>query len=71
MHTTPGIVERAFELARSGRYLNVQEIIRRLKQEKYDNVEAHLSGTGFRRELQALIRATKAASTPAPASSPE
>lgn len=44
-------VERAFELARSGQYRSVSEIIRRLPAEDREVVEAHLTQPNARREL--------------------
>jgi Arc/MetJ-type ribon-helix-helix transcriptional regulator len=44
-------IERAFELARSGQYRSVSEIIRRLPAEDRQSVEAHLAKPNARREL--------------------
>jgi len=44
-------VERAFELARSGLYRSVSEIIRRLPADDRAIVEAHLAQPAARREL--------------------
>jgi hypothetical protein len=49
------IIERAFELARSGKIPSVDELIRKLKRERYDLVEAHIAA-GLRRELRTLYR---------------
>lgn len=46
-----GAIERAFELARSGQYRSVSEIIRRLPAEDRQEVEAHLAEHNARREL--------------------
>jgi len=48
------IIERAFELARSGRCHNVAEVSAKLKQERYESVEAHLAGPSIRRELRRM-----------------
>jgi hypothetical protein len=53
MHS-PTTLERAFALARSGRCASVQEIRAALKRERFDNVEAHLSGPSLARQLRAL-----------------
>jgi hypothetical protein len=45
-------IERAFELARSGSCRTVDEIVRRLKQEQMDKVDAHLGGASIRKELR-------------------
>ena len=44
-------VERAYELARTGRYRCVLEIIRHLEPADRPDVEAHLAEPGARREL--------------------
>ncbi len=44
-------IERAFELARSGHYRSVSEIIRRLPVDDRAAVEAHLAQPAARREL--------------------
>ena len=43
---------RAFELARSGSCRTIEEIVRRLKQEHMDKVDAHLGGASIRKELR-------------------
>jgi hypothetical protein len=45
-------IERAFELARSGSCRTIEEIVRRLKQEHMDKVDAHLGGASIRKELR-------------------
>lgn len=45
-------VERAFELARSGNCRSIEEIVRRLKQEQMDQVDAHLGGSSIRKDLR-------------------
>lgn len=52
--STHSIIERAFELARSGRCQNVAEVGAKLKQERYESVEAHLAGPSIRRELRRM-----------------
>jgi len=49
-------IERAYELARSGPCLNLPEIRKQLKREKFEAVHEHLSGHGLCRELSALCR---------------
>jgi hypothetical protein len=54
--TEPGsgsTIERAFELARSGEYRSVQEIKRRLRDEGFAAVDAHLAGRGISDQLRA------------------
>ena len=49
--TSKSAIDRAFELARSGHYRSVSEIIRRLPADDRPAVEAHLEQPGARREL--------------------
>lgn len=44
-------IDKAFDLARSGMYRSVSEIIRRLPEEDQAIVEAHLAQPAARREL--------------------
>jgi hypothetical protein len=46
-----GAVERAFDLAKSGHYRSVSEILRRLPIEDREAVEAHLAAPDARRQL--------------------
>ena len=67
--STQSTIERAYELARSGRCHSVAEVSSRLKQERYDSVEAHLAGPSIRRELRRLCSEASRGSRPeAPAS---
>jgi hypothetical protein len=54
-------VERAYELARSGSCRTIEDIRRRLTAERYDSVQAHLSGASIKRDLIALCKAAAAA----------
>ena len=49
--TRPAAIERAFDLARSGQYRSVSEIIRHLPAEDRAAVEAHLKEPNARRHL--------------------
>lgn len=49
--TKNSAIDRAFELARSGHYRSVSEIIRRLPVDDRAVVEAHLAQPAARREL--------------------
>jgi len=53
------ILERAFELARSGDCSSIDDIRRRLKAEQYSQVDAHLSGATVRRQLLGLCKEAK------------
>jgi hypothetical protein len=48
---TTSAIDRAFELARSGQYRSVSEILRRLPSDDRAVVEAHLTKPAARREL--------------------
>lgn len=49
------IVERAYELARSGSCRSVQELEGRLKAEKFDSVLSHLNSPSLRKELRQMM----------------
>ena len=51
----PGTVERAFELARTGKHADIAEIVAALKRERHDSVEAHLAGPSIRRDLRRAL----------------
>lgn len=54
----PGnVIERAYELARSGAFANLVEIERTLSREHFMNVAAHMASPSLRRELSRLCRA--------------
>jgi hypothetical protein len=59
-------VERAFELARSGRVSTLTELRRQLSREGHEAVEAHLAGAAIRKQL-AQIFAAAAVQPPNPA----
>ena len=59
--TAQTTLERAFELARSGSCASVNDIRRQLKAERYDQVEAHLSGSSISRQLRALCAEARGA----------
>ena len=49
-------LERAFELARTGECISVDDIRKRLKAEQYSQVDAHLAGAAVRRQLLDLCK---------------
>jgi hypothetical protein len=57
-------LERAFQLARSGRVSNVEEIRKRLKQEGYD-ANAVFVGRSLKTQLRDLIKAVHLETTDA------
>lgn len=50
-------VERAFELAREGSCRSVADIRKQLAAERYESVQAHLTGTAIVGQLKALLKA--------------
>ena len=52
--TAPTTLERAFALARSGTCATVNEIRQQLRAERFDQVDAHLSGSSIARQLREL-----------------
>ncbi len=64
--STSSVIERAYELARSGRCHNVAEVSSRLKQERYESVEAHLAGPSIRRELRRICSEASKSARPVP-----
>jgi hypothetical protein len=53
----PTTVERAFELARSGRCDNLPAIAAALKGERHEAVDAHLAGPSIRKDLRRVWEA--------------
>lgn len=60
----PSTLERAFDLARSGTCASVGDIRLALKRERYDQVEAHLSGHSINRQLRALLAEARPSGAP-------
>lgn len=60
--TAPTTLERAFTLAKSGDFTTVEEIRAQLKRERFDQVEAHLTGPSITRQLRALCDEARATS---------
>jgi hypothetical protein len=58
-------LERAFQLARSGRMATVEDIKKRLKQEGYDERAVADGGRSLTTQLRGLIRAAAADTRPA------
>ncbi len=54
-----GTVERAYQLARSGRFKTVGEIESALIRERYAGVREHLSGASIRKDLKAILKILK------------
>ena len=54
-------IERAYQLAASGECRTIEEIAKRLKQEQMESVEAHLGGTGIRKDLRQIVAQSRTA----------
>jgi hypothetical protein len=52
-------MERAYELARSGRYSKIEDLSRTLSAEGYESVHSHFGGRGTRMQLLELMRAAR------------
>jgi hypothetical protein len=52
-------MERAYELARSGRYSKIDDLMRTLSAEGFDHVHGHLMGRGTRAHLLKLMAEAK------------
>jgi hypothetical protein len=48
-------MERAYGLARSGRFSSMTDLIRALNAEGFDHVQAHVGGKGTRQDLIKLM----------------
>lgn len=55
----PGIVERAYQIAASGEVNDILHIKTKLNQEGYFEIDAHLDGSGIRRDLKRRIVAAR------------
>lgn len=60
MTQRPPLIERAFDLARSGLYKDVPNIARQLNAEGYEGVTSRLAGPSLRKQLRELCRAPMA-----------
>jgi len=57
LETSPGIVERAYQIARAGQAADIGELKAKLKSEGYFNVSGQLSGPVLQKALRALCTA--------------
>ena len=53
------MIERAFELARSGSVANIPELERALKSEGFAAPHMHFMGTSLRKQLNTLMKAAR------------
>ncbi len=59
MNFKPTTIERALELAATGRFPTVTAIKTVLRQERYDGVDAHLGGGGISRQLKDIMKCAR------------
>jgi hypothetical protein len=52
-------IERAFEIARTGKCINWSEVVRQLKSERFEGVEAHFSSPSLRKQITAECDAAR------------
>lgn len=60
MSMSPSIIERAFQLAKSGRYATVGDIRKQLDAEKYAATASYVRGGALIAQLKSLIAAARA-----------
>ena len=58
MASKPNIIERAYQLARSGDVIDILHIKMKLSAEGYLQIDAHLDGSSIRGDLRRLIATT-------------
>lgn len=61
----PTIIERAFELAGSGKVESLASLRRQLTKEGFSSVSAHIQGAALTKQLNAMIRALHPITPPA------
>ena len=54
----PPIIERAYQLARSGEFANLPEICQQLKSEGYSEISLHFDGAAIRADLAKICGET-------------
>ncbi len=64
------VLDRAYELARSGTVGDVDQLIRTLSREGYDGLEAHFTYSSLRRDLNKICRAAWAEAGHSPLADP-
>ena len=64
MTNRPGLIERAYELARTGRYPTPTLIREAMMREGYFEVREAFAGKLLRQQLQSLIKAARASDQP-------
>ena len=57
----PGVIERAFQIAKSGKVGNIKDLRTQLAEEGYSNVTVVLTGRSLRQQISRMIVEAKAA----------
>jgi len=61
MDEKPSLIERAYQIARSGTCKDVEALIRQLSREGYEAAYRHIAGgSSLRQELRILVRVARA-----------
>ena len=60
--TVTGIIERAYEIARSGRCASTSEVVKALKKDGFVDglIELHFAGRMIRKELSSICKSSQA-----------
>ena len=58
----PGVIERAFQIAKSGKVGNIKDLRTQLAEEGYSNVTVVLTGRSLGQQISRMIVEAKAAS---------
>lgn len=54
------LLRRAFELADSGRCINITAVRRALERERFEGIDGHFAGTGLKKQLLDRIEKARA-----------
>jgi len=57
----PGVIERAFQVAKSGKVSNIKDLRTQLAEEGYSNATVVLTGRSLRQQISRMIVEAKAA----------
>ena len=57
----PGVIERAFQVAKSGKVSNIKDLRMQLAEEGYSNATVVLTGRSLRQQISRMIVEAKAA----------
>jgi hypothetical protein len=57
----PGVIERAFQVAKSGKVSNIKDLLTQLAEEGYSNATVVVTGRSLRQQISRMIVEAKAA----------